>query len=508
MSRLDAAYRVTERLWWGMSGRAIAALVGALTLVRMAVALHTGLLRDEPYYWLWSQNLAAGYYDHPPMVALWIRAGTTFLGDTVLGLRAPFVLNTVLVTLAAYALGRVLFDRRLAALGALWTNLIPLLGIAGMMATPDGPSVLFWALTVLAYALVVRTENGAWWLAVGLAAGFGAASKYTNLFLGPGIILSLALDPRLRRWLVSPWTWAGGVIALAVFLPVIGWNAAHDWISFRFQFGRTMETAFNPVDLVTLILVQPLIFNPLAFVFLVIAVGIWLRRTASPHARAIGLLTATSLPAALFILFQATHGAVLQHWLAPIFPPLTLAAVAAADTIAPQARYLRRVRADVVPFALVAMALVFLYAATPADRWFPGKDPLNALRGWPEYAADVEALRAQSGATWIATTGYERTSQLAWELRGKATVIPIDERARYTFLPPPDPAIAAGPALLLSREPPEAWRHCFAMLTPVGAVSRNGARGPLERTYAALAEGPAAGLFTEGCLPVRKGGAP
>jgi 4-amino-4-deoxy-L-arabinose transferase-like glycosyltransferase len=499
MSRLDAAYRVTERLWWGMSARAIVILIAVLTAVRLYAALHVGLLRDEPYYWLWSQHLAAGYYDHPPMVALWIRAGTALFGDTVLGLRSAFILNTVLITLAAYALGRVLFDKRIAERGALWTNLVPLLGIAGIMATPDGPSVLFWTLTVLAFALVLKTERGVWWLAVGLMAGLGAVSKYTNLFLGPGIILALAIDPRLRRWFLSSWTWAGGLVALVVFLPVIQWNAAHDWASFRFQFGRTAETTFHPVDFLTLIVTQPLIFNPLAFVFLVIAGRIWLRRSASPQAREIGLLLATSLPAAAFILFQATHGTVLQHWLAPIFPALTVAAVAAASALPERARILRRIRADVVPFALVAMAIVVVYATTPADRWFPGKDPLNSLRGWPQYAEEIEALREKSGAAWIATSGYERTSQLAWELRGRATVIPIDERQRYTFAPTPDAALVARPALLVSHDPPDLWARCFAKLTPVGVAIRQGAVATFDRTYATLAEGPVAGLFPGGC---------
>jgi 4-amino-4-deoxy-L-arabinose transferase-like glycosyltransferase len=34
------------------------------------------LTADEAYYWMWSKHLAFGYYDHPPMVALVIRAGT------------------------------------------------------------------------------------------------------------------------------------------------------------------------------------------------------------------------------------------------------------------------------------------------------------------------------------------------------------------------------------------------------------------------------------------------
>ena len=45
------------------------------------------LIPDEAYYWVWSRHLAAGYLDHPPMVALLIRLGTACLGTSELGIR-------------------------------------------------------------------------------------------------------------------------------------------------------------------------------------------------------------------------------------------------------------------------------------------------------------------------------------------------------------------------------------------------------------------------------------
>jgi hypothetical protein len=50
-------------------GWAVAAL-GALTLLRLAIAAWVPLAPDETYYWVWSRALAPGYPDHPPMVAL------------------------------------------------------------------------------------------------------------------------------------------------------------------------------------------------------------------------------------------------------------------------------------------------------------------------------------------------------------------------------------------------------------------------------------------------------
>jgi 4-amino-4-deoxy-L-arabinose transferase-like glycosyltransferase len=475
-------------------------LIALLTMVRLWVADHAGLLFDEPYYWLWSRHLAAGYYDHPPMVALWIRLGTVLLGDSVLGIRITFLINVVAVTGAAYALGRVLFDRRTAEHAGLWTNTLPIIGIAGMMATPDGPSVLFWTLALVAYALVAKTQRGVWWLVVGVLAGLGAASKYTNLFLGPGILLSLLVDPRLRRWLLSPWLWAGGVLAVLVFLPVILWNADHDWASFRFQFGRVAEAAFNPIDLVTLIVTQPLIFNPFAAVFAAIAIGTIFRRSAVER-HELSLLLTTSVPLILFILFQATHGAVLQHWLVPVFPALTVAAVAVAEKLPDDALYLRRIRTDVVPFAIVAALLVFAYVIAPADRYFPGKDPVDSMRGWPAFAEGVEALREKAGAVWVGTAQYETTAELSFELRDKAPVVPVNERPRYSFALPPDPALLAKPGLLVVRAVSDLapFRACFAQLTLIGTLNRAGATTVIDSFNTYRTEGPVPDLAARGC---------
>ncbi|HEY5300664.1 MAG TPA: glycosyltransferase family 39 protein, partial [Acetobacteraceae bacterium] len=59
----------------------------ALTLVRLAIADLAPLAPDEAYYWVWSRALAPGYLDAPPMVALWVRAGTALAGDGALGIR-------------------------------------------------------------------------------------------------------------------------------------------------------------------------------------------------------------------------------------------------------------------------------------------------------------------------------------------------------------------------------------------------------------------------------------
>ncbi|PMZ83946.1 glycosyltransferase family 39 protein, partial [Pseudomonas sp. FW306-2-11AD] len=81
-------------------------------------------------------------------------------------------------------------------------------------------------------AKVLETGRGVWWLAVGAAVGAALLSKYTAMFFGAAILIWLAAVPKLRRWFLSPWPYLGGLVAFALFSPVILWNADHHWVSF------------------------------------------------------------------------------------------------------------------------------------------------------------------------------------------------------------------------------------------------------------------------------------
>ena len=90
----------------------------ALIVLRLVAAAWTPLTFDEAYYWMWSKHLAFGYYDHPPMVALVIRAGTLIGGDTELGVRLFSILLALPMSFAIYRTAAILFGgTRLAAFG-------------------------------------------------------------------------------------------------------------------------------------------------------------------------------------------------------------------------------------------------------------------------------------------------------------------------------------------------------------------------------------------------------
>src|SRR5690606_35012638 len=97
----------------------------------------TGLHSDESYYWMYSQNLAWGYFDHPPMAALFIHAGyALFPGE--LGVR---LLLVVLSTITFALILNELKERNDIIFAAVFMLSFPLIHthIAGFMAIPDVP---------------------------------------------------------------------------------------------------------------------------------------------------------------------------------------------------------------------------------------------------------------------------------------------------------------------------------------------------------------------------------
>src|SRR6201988_2216965 len=81
-------------IWYFLLGWTILNAVQAYTL-----EVHA----DEAYYWLYSRFLDWGYFDHPPMVAIFIRIGDSLI-HSELGVRLMTVLSS---TVSLYVLWRI-----------------------------------------------------------------------------------------------------------------------------------------------------------------------------------------------------------------------------------------------------------------------------------------------------------------------------------------------------------------------------------------------------------------
>ena len=69
-------------------------LLDAVLLRNLLQAHFTELIFDEAYYWYYAKEMAWGYFDHPPMVALLIKIGSFFFNGE-LGVRLMSCLLSV-----------------------------------------------------------------------------------------------------------------------------------------------------------------------------------------------------------------------------------------------------------------------------------------------------------------------------------------------------------------------------------------------------------------------------
>ena len=84
---------------------------------------------------------------------------------------------------------------------------------------------LWWVLIAYFAIRLLCTEDPRWWLAIGAAVGLGLLTKYSIVFYIAGILTGLVLTPA-RRYLKSPWFWAGIALALSSSCPTSSGSCA------------------------------------------------------------------------------------------------------------------------------------------------------------------------------------------------------------------------------------------------------------------------------------------
>jgi 4-amino-4-deoxy-L-arabinose transferase-like glycosyltransferase len=475
----------------------------ALLAARIGLAGAVHLTEDEAYYRLWAQAPALGYYDHPPMVAWWIWLGVRLAGDNPLGVRLLPILACAATTALIYDLARLAgAERATAARAGLWYNATLLVAAGGFLAVPDSPAALFWVLSLWAAFRAMRDggESGAaaaWWLAAGAAAGLATLSKYSALFLGPGMLIWLSSTTAGRRRLRTAGPWLAMAVAAGLFALNIGWNASHHWLTFAKQFGRVTPHWFAPRYLLEFVATQALLLNPVLAAF-------FLRVRRGPALAKAWPFLATSIPFVGYLLAHSLHDRIQAHWPAPVYPALALCAAFAADGASGAWRV---ARVAVPSFALAACASAGLYAALPLAGAPLPVDPALPVRGWSAFARTVEGLRRANGAAWVGTTSYGLAAELADEPEIDAPILQVSERERWLGLRQGAWADTGQPGLLIDlarRIDVPGLRGCFARVQPLGFVDR-GPVGEKPKRYAAvIVAAPRTDVVRDGC-PVSGG---
>jgi dolichol-phosphate mannosyltransferase len=388
------------------------------------------LIPEEAYYWNYSQHLAFGYLDHPPMVAWMIALGTWLLGDSELGVRLPVLFCWAASAILMWKYARLLFDRTTAFMSLALMACLPVLFLTGLLATPDAFLYLFWIAAVyFSHEALLLNRRKAWY-ALGILFGLGLLSKYTMALLGVSLVSFLLVDHQARKWWTRREPYLAAGLALLVFSPVILWNAQNSWVSFAFQSSALLAKSpeFGLFELLGAML---LLVTPMGLIGSVrgLLPSRWTGvQVHGPQrfARRAKLLAALScvVPLTVFVAFSLFHSPKL-NWTGVVF----LAAIPylARDITAGQAHahpvvvWGRRAWRPTLVGLLLAMGFLGFYSSSG----FPGLAPLDDMDAygpsiWHELNLATENLRQQTGGyagkpTVIVPMGkYYVSSELAF----------------------------------------------------------------------------------------------
>lgn len=439
-----------------------ALLILAAAACRVALLLggSLDLSPDEAHYWDWSRHLDWSYYSKGPLVAwvIWASCGLlgplseSLTGQLTFAVRAPAVLFGSLMLASLYVLTVQVSRSHRLALGVVAAALThPVITAGSSLMTIDSPYACAWGWALVLALHAVRTDALWAWLSTGVLVGLGILAKYTMVLFLPSVALFLLISRDHRRRLLTAGPWAMVGVAAVLCVPILIWNAQHDWVTVRhvMQLAGLGPRAHTPGKGLT-----PL--GPLHYVggqfalmlgtwFVLWAAAVIAYRPWRDGDEGRRFLWCLSVPMfATFLAFSLKTGGGELNW--PVTAYLS-GGVLAAVWLAEQARGGRlhwglsaSVAATCV-LGLVATTLVYVAPVLhPAMELVVGQprpdchypirrlDPTCRLRGWRDLAAAVDQLREQAGDDpVIVATGWVLPGQLGIYCKGRPRVYSVGQ---------------------------------------------------------------------------------
>ncbi|WP_152285487.1 ArnT family glycosyltransferase [Flavicella marina] len=219
------------------------AILIVVALLNILQSYSTELLQDEAYYWMYSKYLDWGYFDHPPLVAIYIFV-SDFLFSDELGVR---FISAIQYSLTVYLLWTLIDIPNKYKYGQLFLLTVLstfLFNVYGFITVPDTPLLFFMAIYLIAYKNILSTGRSKHYVLLSVAIAGLLYSKYTGILIVFFTVLSnLQLLKNKKFWLSVV-----GVVLL--FCPHLFWQYNNDFPSIRYHLyertsGRTYRMDYT-----------------------------------------------------------------------------------------------------------------------------------------------------------------------------------------------------------------------------------------------------------------------
>lgn len=383
-----------QRLLW---------LIGLVSIIKLVVAGSMELGNDEVYYWTYALQPDLNHFDHPPMVGLLIRLSTlNLLVVNDITMRLGAIICSGLAAWLLYRTGDCLAHERTGWYAALiYLTAVHSSIIAGLFIMPDSPQVLFWVWSLYLMARLIEQDGkgNILWLLLGLAIGLATLSKVHGLYLWAGFGLFILISR--RNWLKHWALYVGVVITLMCIVPIVYWNYANDFITYKFHSERVTNTSLQWDMLLREILGEFAYQNPVVFVAIVLA----LLRIKQLKYRFLFndvwvWILCMSVPMIVLFWGVSLFNPTLPHWAGPGYIPLYLLAALYLDSISSYVYpLLIRLAGGLVVFLLVIALLLVNFApmnfGSQDSEKYGEYCPTLDISGWKDLGKQMKQLMKQ-----------------------------------------------------------------------------------------------------------------
>jgi 4-amino-4-deoxy-L-arabinose transferase-like glycosyltransferase len=487
----DAEATFRRRCCWVAALLVLSA--AALRLLFLGWNCPLDLAPDEAHYWDWSRHLDWSYYSKGPGVAwlirlsceLFGRLSTALTGNEMLAVRLPAVVCGSLLLVSLYILTMQVSGRPGVALALLVIGLtMPAFAAGSSLMTIDSPYACCWGWALVFGYRAVFPKNGTdhicrngpsgashkWGLSPFLVAGalvaLGILFKYTMVVWLPSLGLFLLFSPARRRLLWSGGFWLMIGAASLSAVPILIWNAQHDWVTFHHVGGLAGLTDDQP----TIHWLGPLkLLGVQCGLWLVFWFVVWLRAMwahapwrKSPASYQYLWWMSAPMFGTFFLFGFKTDGGEPNWPITAYLSGLVLGGLWLVDELRTAGGWYRRLALGSLAAAVLAgisMTLVVHFSAAiaplllplagppTAEQPYPLRrlDPTLRLRGWRCLAEEVDrrrlALRERQIEPVLATTGWNMPGLVGFYCAGHPTVYSLgpafgDRHSQYDFWQP------------------------------------------------------------------------
>jgi hypothetical protein len=390
----------------------VSVFIGSL-IFKLLISGLIPITGDEALFYVWSQDLSLGYYDHPPMIA-WILAPLSWFSSQLVVVRLPASILNHLVALGIINL--VIHWQPEKKNSAYKVGIIYLLlpsTILSVLVTNDSALFLFVALA--SYFFIrgeIEERNGINsknnfvplnYFACGAFLGMAFLSKYLAIFIAVSFFVILLYKRRYLNLLVVS-------ITSAIFLLInFFWNINNCWQNILFNtVNRTDD------------LVSPLVGVPSYLLILIYLITPWLlwylyqsRNTLKNNA---SLALLAFIPFVLFgiLSFKQLIG---LHWL-PVYLPALLLVICLSAT----EKQLNRAQIYTFGFGFIHAIIICIAIFAPSTVWKDMKfyEKLSTLKNSADIAKSVDPINEDKRT--LMTMGYSTSSIFTFHLHKEVPV--------------------------------------------------------------------------------------